>query len=218
MGLTPFKKELIGRAGPAQMWPTTAYRRLRYSEPIQLDLGGTGTYGSYVFRANQLHDPNVSGTGHQPQGYDVLSAAYNYYEVLGCKIKITGAWKAAPTAPVNIGLAVRNYSTILTLFGASAPTYSHILEHGDTSHKLIPNDLNAKVNLTYKVNPRKFLNLSPNVSNQTIFGNNDPPYPVYIFFWMQVAGADTADIGPFYGTVQLDYFIRINSPIEQGDN
>lgn len=61
--------------------------KLRYCESISID-PGAGVLGSYTYSANGLYDPNISGTGHQPYGFDQLMALYNKYTVLGSKIQI----------------------------------------------------------------------------------------------------------------------------------
>jgi len=35
-----------------------------------------GAAAGYVFNLNSLHDPNTSGVGHQPTGFDQLIAIY----------------------------------------------------------------------------------------------------------------------------------------------
>lgn len=58
-----------------------------YHERISLGDAATAPY-PYVFRLNSLYDPNETGTGHQPRGYDELAAIYNSYTVLGAKWKV----------------------------------------------------------------------------------------------------------------------------------
>lgn len=41
-----------------------------------------------VFRGNSLFDPDYTGTGHQPTGFDQLSALYKWYNVLASSIKV----------------------------------------------------------------------------------------------------------------------------------
>lgn len=52
----------------------------RYSDVITISLSA-GTVQSYSFRANSLFDPDRTGTGHQPLGFDQLTAIYNRYVV-----------------------------------------------------------------------------------------------------------------------------------------
>jgi hypothetical protein len=60
--------------------------KLRYSDQINVGnpLGGS----VYNFRANSLYDPNKTGTGHQPLGFDQMAEKYNHYVVLGAKIYV----------------------------------------------------------------------------------------------------------------------------------
>jgi len=43
----------------------------------------------YSFSANALFDPDITGTGHQPLGFDTMMTYYEQYTVLGSKITFT---------------------------------------------------------------------------------------------------------------------------------
>lgn len=60
---------------------------LRYAETIT-GLGGIPADFDYQFRLNSLFDPNFTGTGHQPRGFDQISALYNRYRVYRCNYKV----------------------------------------------------------------------------------------------------------------------------------
>jgi len=47
-----------------------------------------GLAAAYVFSLNSLFDPNVTGVGHQPTGFDQLMAIYEQYTVYGVKYRI----------------------------------------------------------------------------------------------------------------------------------
>jgi len=66
----------------------TVTRKLRYCDFVTMN-PGLGGVGSYSFACNGLHDPNITGIGHQPYGYDQMGLLYNHYEVLSSRIKIT---------------------------------------------------------------------------------------------------------------------------------
>lgn len=61
---------------------------LKYSESISLN-PGIGTGVSYVFSANGLFDPNITGGGHQPVGFDQYMTLYELYTVTASMIKVT---------------------------------------------------------------------------------------------------------------------------------
>lgn len=65
-------------------FPTQTVVRLKYCDQISLNV--TAAPQTYVFAANSIYDPNVSGIGHQPGCFDTYASIYNHYTVLGSKI------------------------------------------------------------------------------------------------------------------------------------
>jgi hypothetical protein len=72
---------------------------LVYSENISLSTGAAAV-GNYLFAANGLYDPNITGSGHQPSGFDQMMTFYYHYTVLRARMTCH----------------VRNTSTTLTPF------------------------------------------------------------------------------------------------------
>lgn len=60
---------------------------LRYAEAIT-GLGGAPTQFDYQFRLNSLFDPNFTGAGHQPRGFDQLAALYGRYRVYRARVRV----------------------------------------------------------------------------------------------------------------------------------
>lgn len=48
-----------------------------------------GSAAAYVFSANGIFDPNITGTGHQPIGFDQMMLMYEQYTVIRSHIKVT---------------------------------------------------------------------------------------------------------------------------------
>jgi len=64
-----------------------------------------GAATAYVYTANGLYDPDVTGIGHQPMGYDQLMSLYEHYTVLQGKITVCFVNESAvETGFVGIGL------------------------------------------------------------------------------------------------------------------
>lgn len=64
------------------------YVTLKYCQTnIRADL--TTIASNQIFNCNSAFDPDRTGTGHQPYGFDSLAALYNRYRVLKFKYKIT---------------------------------------------------------------------------------------------------------------------------------
>lgn len=50
-----------------------------------INITSAGTAGGYVFSGNSIFDPDVTGSGNQPIGFDEWSAFYTTYRVLASK-------------------------------------------------------------------------------------------------------------------------------------
>jgi len=62
-------------------------RTLRYVQNIGLVV--TSGFGNHCFRTNSLFDPDRTGVGHQPMGFDQLMGLYFHYRVRKSTIKAT---------------------------------------------------------------------------------------------------------------------------------
>lgn len=71
-------------------FPNTLFKTLRYMEgKIGLNPSAGGSAASWVFTANGMYDPSITGTGHQPMGFDQIMGIYNHFRVSTCKITAT---------------------------------------------------------------------------------------------------------------------------------
>jgi len=61
----------------------------KYNDRIALD-AAAGSIANYVFSATGMYDPDITGTGHQPLGFDQwLGLFYNHYTVERAHIRAT---------------------------------------------------------------------------------------------------------------------------------
>jgi len=73
----------------ASPFPPRKGYRLTYEQDGFLTVGTSGLTGSIQkFNLNSLFDPDNTGSGHQPYGYDALQVAYNRYKVSGCLVDL----------------------------------------------------------------------------------------------------------------------------------
>lgn len=61
--------------------------RMRYSDDIAITFATAATASAYVLRLNSIHDPDFTGTGHQPMGHDEWVQFYEHYTVLSAKVR-----------------------------------------------------------------------------------------------------------------------------------
>lgn len=81
-----------------QGFPKQARMSMRYWDNITVS-STTGSVGLWNFRANDVYDPNATGTGHQPMYFDQMMAIYNHFVVVGSKISVFPSYGGANTTP-----------------------------------------------------------------------------------------------------------------------
>ncbi len=117
-----------GRArGPVTMlprgdpFPMRANHNLRYGQALTLTAGSTGTYGTeQVMRLNSVFDPDLTGTGHQPYGFDTLASIYTKYKVFAITAEISFSDPSADGLIVSV--AFQSPGNPITITGASPDT------------------------------------------------------------------------------------------------
>lgn len=104
---------------------------LAYVEPTVTVTSGAGpsVAGAYVFSANGLFDPNITGAGHQPLGFDQMMLAYNHYTVHSATINVFWVNGSASQTFVSVS---RNADT------ATVTDVTKLLENGDVAFQILP--------------------------------------------------------------------------------
>lgn len=69
-------------------FPASAFTTLKYVQSGSLNPGVAGVNAVQVFRANGMYDPDYTGAGHQPRGFDEWMAIYDHYFVKRSKIVV----------------------------------------------------------------------------------------------------------------------------------
>lgn len=86
--------------------------RMKYTDNVTISTLPTVT-SSYEFRLNSVYDPNYTGSGHQPYGFDQLAALYSRYRVFATKWII----QIPPTSDVlHMAVLPVNGATTITSF------------------------------------------------------------------------------------------------------
>jgi hypothetical protein len=112
----------------AVMWPTCLPVKLVYTDYRVLT--AVANQANYVYRLNSLFDPDQSGVGGQPAGFDQLKVLYGRYRVLACKCEVeaisnsTGGNGLLAIAPSDISSLTAVAEDIAGLRYAAAGTFS----------------------------------------------------------------------------------------------
>lgn len=145
---------------------TGALLKFKYADS---DFNMSTTVGvSYVtintFSGNSLFDPDVTGVGVQPYGYDPLASLYGSYNVIGSKIKVrfytaeSPVYKAICSVipsvddvldyydPNDLRVTAKAKQRIIS--STEGLTRSHFISHYCTTKRLFPGETSRDVNFT----------------------------------------------------------------------
>jgi hypothetical protein len=92
------------RISAAPLFPPKYKALLRYSDTITLS-STSGAVASQVYSTNGLYDPDITGTGHQPAGFDQMMLSYEHYTVTASRLTATyhnNTNAVYPTAAVSV--------------------------------------------------------------------------------------------------------------------
>lgn len=177
--------------------------KLKYESSNVLSFPAPGSPSIWVFRANSLHDPDQSGGGHQPRGFDQIAPMYDHYVVIGAKIRVTFIPRGDVTDTndsMYVGISCKDTQTGLS----SANDY--IESRSCTYRAIMVNQVEQRSpTLTMSVNPNRFLGISKPLSSPDVraFTNANPTDGVYFHVFAEpLATADTPN------PVRIQVFIQ----------
>lgn len=188
--------------GPLQK---TLKTRLTYSD-IYTMTNGSGTMSSRIMRINGMRDPDVTGTGHQPRGFDELMSLYDHFVVIGAKVELCVV-NTSDTAPCTFSAVIRDNNI----------TISDYLDYLESPMRktitLSPSDGGSSSRkLTFNVNPNTFLGRSKPMSDPELKGSaaSDPTEMCYLHFGH--TPTDLASVSTIAVTATITYTAVLIEP------
>lgn len=182
--------------------------KLRYVQEATLSVGATVST-SVEFKANDVYDPDYSGVGHQPMGFDQWMTVYDHFQVIGSKISVR------PVISGSTSPTIAPYWGIVTTDATgryNGKTLDYILEMSGTErgrHGLNHNWstlMGPGLVKTAKYSMRKFFG-SKKLGQDKLIGSASasPTEDVMFALWgCGIGGADPATVNFI---VQIDYIV-----------
>ncbi len=157
-------------------YPPYTNLSFRYADRITIDAGGSGAVALYQFSTNGMYDPDTTGTGHQPLGFDqwlgtsTSTGLYNHYCVYKSKINVKACSQAADgTGQFILLLGISDDTTVSLDANAlmENPTYKHVVGGSIGSGKDI-------VSLSHSFDSSNYFGISQTAlyADPTLQGNN----------------------------------------------
>lgn len=194
--------------------PVTKLVRLRYCEEVSLNpTAGAIAYND--FSANGMYDPNVTGTGHKPLGFDQAMTYYDHFTVIGAKI-------TAQYVSPGLSNIIPGYLTVglFDAFGVPA-TYSniaHMLESRQVSMSPATTSATSYVRSNLKegrvakhFSAKKFFNRSPK-GDSTLKGSASANPSDQAYFSVILGSIGGTDAGAANVLVTIDYIALLSEP------
>lgn len=177
---------------------------MRYVDQFALNIGAGGLPASHIFRANGLFDPNNTGTGHQPMGYDQWMAFYDHWTVLGAKCTVEAHYTNAGATEKPAILAIN-----VTDNNSSISDPNDILEQGGCTWKSMNQFVTTKLSKNYST--KKFFGCVNVMDRNDLKGNvtSDPADGAFftIYALPTQAGEDNT---PIYCTITISYIVCLS--------
>lgn len=183
--------------------------KLRYCDTISLNIGLTGIPGNYVFRGNSMYDPDFSGAGHQPRGFDQLQALYDHHVVIGSKITVRAMGNDI-TENVLMGITLQDIST-------TESDYTYYMERADTVAKRVAID-GFETTLTMSHNPPRWLGRSKALSDPELKGSASANPTEQSFYVVWAASPQGVDEAATHFVVELEYLAVFIEPKNPGQS
>lgn len=186
----------------------TCVAKLRYCTNVTIS-PTAGLMKYHQFRANDLYDPDVTGTGHQPMGFDEIMVNYNHFTVVGSKLN----------AQFNGGTV--GYLAAIALYSGVSDTTlvpSEVKERQRTKWRFIPNnggDRPTRVSLTKKFSAKKYFHVKAIIGESQYKGTNSGS-PTEQAYFTVYAGPDddggTTNIGSVSVSITIEYIAVFSEP------
>jgi len=181
--------------------------QMQYVETVSL--AGLPTI-DYQWKINSLFDPNFTGTGHQPKGFDQIQELYQRYRVYNTHYKVSWSIPSAGFTNLLVCVVATNEASGFTSFSDATETANaQWMAIGNGYPLLTGHHLTGTVDLT-KLNGKTRAAYESDDTTQAL--RNASPSEI-LHLHCVAASADGATNVAAYMTIQLTFDIEWSDPI-----
>ncbi len=176
--------------------PDTLYTKLKYTAT---NTSSATAAFAYIYSLNSAFDPDVTGIGGQPLGFDQYSTLYNKYQVMGSKISVK---------MINDSTTVSILAALYPSTSSSPVTYSEGAEQKYSQWRYINNShgANNMKTMSKYLSVRKLIGRNTNSQNFTALSSANPASRQY---WIITGRSlDGIAAATAYFFVDITYYIK----------
>lgn len=159
-----------------------------------------GLYSEQVFNAVSLNDPDFTGAGHQPRGYDQIMAMYSVYQVMAASIIVEVV--PGPTSTGQPGVIALSCSQDTSSYNSSGFDF---FEQPAVVYKMMPNDASVTKQLKLAVVPWKVIGIDKEDNALKAAANANPTQVLYLRFSYGATDLSAENPGPISYMVTIIY-------------
>lgn len=183
-----------------------------YAETFNLNPGVGGTPSNYVFSANGLYDPNITGIGHQPRGFDQIMSLYDHATVIAFKAEIFCHNQDSGNAVMLVGYLNDDNTPVTSQYD--------VMEKPTAKIQIIsPEQSGPNVGkMVYTCNPNQFLGRPHPLSVDNLRNSKTSNPAEQVFFILSAFPLGTGDHGDVNMYVRLEYTAILFEPDYPGQS
>lgn len=186
----------------------------KYSDLINLN---PTIFTVYSFMVNSLYDPNYTGGGHQPAGFDQIAALYKHYIIMRATV-IIRAINLSATVPAYIGGAFSRLTLTGDLDGSN-PVQNFEEQSSAKTMILGVAGSGAEVKtFTMSVVPHRFMGVKNPMSDDRFWGDNTANPSESVFWNLLCCSVDNASNPNVAFDIKIKFFSVWREPLRLAIN
>lgn len=189
--------------------PNTMRTTLKYVGTRSITPPASGVY-SHVFSANGCYDPDITGTGHQPMGFDQMMSVYKNYHVVASRISIMPILTSATSiSPGIYSIQLNNSSSAKT----AAALYEVLEQRYVSDYQYFGSLASEAKKVKYSADIGKWFNCTP--TGEDHLGGTAGANPQDQCYFHVCWGQSFYQAGTMQFVVHIEYDTVFSDPWEQ---
>jgi len=205
------RKRSKSRRIPRGLFAKTTKMAFRYVDTVTINADAGSNFVYLTYSANGMYDPDTTGIGHQPYGFDQYMQFYNHYTVIGSKMTC----KFQPPAPSTTSAGTAYVGIMQTAGPTPGITSINTVQESKRSKCRIspligttrPTHITSTVNMS-KVLGQKVLQEDNNAGTAT----SQPAEQWYYQIMAATNSVGVVNPDPIQVLVTIDYIVILHEP------
>lgn len=179
-------------------FPAIQYARLPYVHELAINATASPTLHTFV--ANGLFDPDLTGSGHAPLGFNQYMLRYNHYEVLGSQIIA----KFVPNGTVECHVGVYRDDN-----ASASSSLTELLEQTGSKYRTVTLNSTSPVTIKQSYSQRKAFGKSARGTHRHLGDSSaNPLEKQYYMVWQN--GISAGDPTGITVLIRINYIVKFS--------